>query len=340
MLRGHGSAAAFCVALLALSSWNCFAQTPKQPWTNTHLSPDERADLVVKAMTLDEKIQLVHGSMAMLGRKIPGALGGDGFVPGIPRLGIPDLNLIGAGVGVTNLGKRTNGQATALPASLAETATWDPKLAYEFGTVIGRETRDQGFNVSLGGGNDIMREPRNGRNFEYHGEDPILAGKIIGQELKAIQDQGVIADIKHYALNCQETDRMGVSSNLDQRSMRELDLLAFEIGIKDSGVGTVMCAYNRVNGVYSCENDYLLNQALKKDWNFQGWVMSDWGATHSTVKAALAGLDQEFFENKYFSEPLKKAVANGEVPIVAARRHGPSHPAYDVCRSESSTILR
>jgi beta-glucosidase len=315
MLRGHGSAAAFCVALLALSSWNCPAQTLKQPWTNIHLSPDERADLVVKAMTLDEKIQLVHGSMAMLGRKIPGALGGDGFVPGIPRLGIPDLNLIGAGVGITNLGKRANGQATALPASLAETATWDPKLAYEFGTVIGRETRDQGFNVSLGGGNDIMREPRNGRNFEYHGEDPILAGKIIGQELKAIQDQGVIADIKHYALNCQETDRMGVSSNLDQRSMRELDLLAFEIGIKDSGVGTVMCAYNRVNGVYSCENDYLLNQALKKDWNFQGWVMSDWGATHSTVKAALAGLDQEFFENKYFSEPLKKAVETGEVPV-------------------------
>ena len=152
-------------------------------------------------MTLDEKIQLVHGSMAMLGRKIPGALGGDGFVPGISRLGIPDLNLIGAGVGVTNLGKRARGRATALPASLAETATWDPKLAYEFGAVIGKETRDQGFNVSLGGGNDIMREPRNGRNFEYHGEDPVLAGKIIGQELKAIQDQGVIADIKHYAIN-------------------------------------------------------------------------------------------------------------------------------------------
>ena len=315
MLRGHGSAAAFCIALLALSSWNCLAQASKQPWTNNHLSPDERADLVVKAMTLDEKIQLVHGGMAMLGPKIPRALGGDGFVPGIPRLGIPDLNLIGAGVGVTNLGKRTNGQSTALPASLAETATWDPKLAYEFGTVIGRETRDQGFNVSLGGGNDIMREPRNGRNFEYHGEDPILAGKIIGQELKAIQDQGVIADIKHYALNCQETDRMGVSSNLDQRSMRELDLLAFEIGIKDSGVGTVMCAYNRVNGVYSCENDYLLNQVLKKDWGFQGWVMSDWGATHSTVKAATAGLDQEFFQNKYFSAPLKIAVENGEVPV-------------------------
>jgi len=300
-----------------LVSWASLAsaQAPNQPWTNTHLSPDERADLVVKQMTLDEKIQLVHGSMAMFGPKIPGALGGDGFVPGIPRLGIPDLNLIGAGVGVTNLGKRAQGMATALPASLAETATWDAKLAYEFGAVIGRETRAQGFNVSLGGGNDIMREPRNGRNFEYHGEDPVLAGKIIGQELKAIQDQGVIADIKHYAVNCQETDRFGVSSNLDKRSLRELDLLAFEIGIRESGVGTVMCAYNRLNGDYSCENDYLLNQVLKKDWGFKGWVMSDWGATHSTVKAALAGLDQEFYENKYFSAPLQKAVESGEVPL-------------------------
>lgn len=317
MRRRQKSAAAFAVVLLISGSWAClaFAQAPGQPWRNSRLSPDERADLVVKEMTLDEKIQLVHGSMAMLGRKIPRALGGDGFVPGIPRLGVPDLNLIGAGVGVTNLGKRAGGQATALPASLAETATWDPRLAYEFGAVIGRETREQGFNVSLGGGNDITREARNGRNFEYHGEDPVLAGKIVAQELKAIQDQGVIADIKHYAVNCQETDRMGVSSNLDKRSMRELDLLAFEIGIRDSGVGTVMCAYNRVNGVYSCENDYLLNQVLKKDWGFKGWVMSDWGATHSTVKAALAGLDQEFYENEYFSGPLKKAVENGKVPM-------------------------
>jgi beta-glucosidase len=317
MMPRRALAAIFVVVLFALSSFASLAsaQAPSQPWMNTRLSPDERADLLVKQMTLDEKIQLVHGSMAMFGPKIPGALGGDGFVPGIPRLGIPDLNLIGAGVGVTNLGKRAQGRATALPASLAETATWDPKLAYEFGAVIGRETRDQGFNVSLGGGNDIMREPRNGRNFEYHGEDPLLAGKIIGQELKAIQDQGVIANIKHYAVNCQETDRFGVSSNLDRRSLRELDLLAFEIGIRDSDVGTVMCAYNRVNGDYSCENDYLLNQVLKRDWGFKGWVMSDWGATHSTVKAALAGLDQEFYANKYFSAPLQKAVGGGEVPL-------------------------
>ena len=305
------------LTLLVVHSWNLptFAQAPTRPWMNTKLSADQRADLLIKQMTLDEKIQMVHGSMAMHGPKIPNALGGDGFVPGIVRLGIPDLNLIGAGVGVTNMGLRPNGQATALPSSLAETATWDPELAYEFGAVIGRETRAQGFNVSLGGGNDIMREPRNGRNFEYHGEDPVLAGKIIGPELKAIQDQQVIADIKHYAVNCQETNRTGVSSNIDERSLRELDLLAFEIGIRESGVGTVMCAYNRVNGFYSCENDYLLNRVLKRDWGFPGWVMSDWGATHSTVKAAMAGLDQEFFENKYFSAPLKQAVEDGRVPI-------------------------
>ena len=287
---------------------------------NSKLSPDERADLLLKQMTLDEKIQLLHGSFgAALGKLVPTApphaLGGDGFVPGIPRLGIPDMNLIGAGLGVTDLGHRANGPSTALPSSLTETSSWDPEIGYEAGKVIGEETRDQGFNITLGGGVDVTREPRNGRNFEYHGEDPLLAGKITGQELRAIQDQGIVADIKHYAINNQESGRQTVSSNIDKRSMREIDLLAFEIAIKDSDVGTVMCAYNRVNDVYSCENDYLLNEVLKKDWGFKGWVMSDWGATHSTVKAANAGLDQEFFLNQYFSAPLKEAVEKGEVSM-------------------------
>ncbi|MGC2735501.1 MAG: glycoside hydrolase family 3 protein, partial [Candidatus Acidiferrales bacterium] len=299
---------------------NSQSQSTRRPWTNAKLSPDERADLLLEQMALDEKIQLLHGSFgAPLGKLVPAAppraLGGDGFVPGIPRLGIPDLNLIGAGLGVTDLGHRANGQSTALPSSLAETSSWDLEIGYAAGKVVGEETRDEGFNVSLGGGIDVTREPRNGRNFEYHGEDPLLAGKITGQELRAIQDQGVVADIKHYAINDQESGRFTVSSNLDKRSMREIDLLAFEIAIKDSGVGTVMCAYNRVNDVYSCENDYLLNEVLKKDWGFKGWVMSDWGATHSTVKAANAGLDQEFFLSQYFSAPLKEAVEKGEVPM-------------------------
>jgi beta-glucosidase len=197
--------------------------------------------------------------------------------------------------------------------------------------VIGKETRDEGFNVSLGGGIDLARDPRGGRNFEYHGEDPILAGTIIATELEAIQAQGVVATIKHYALNDQEAGRLRwltptlhvrqtsgrwwVSANLDARSMRETDLLAFEIGIKQSGVGAVMCSYNRVNGVYACENSYLLNDVLKNDWGFQGWVMSDWGATHSTVNAALSGLDQEFFASTYFAGALKDAVNSGLVPV-------------------------
>lgn len=293
----------------------------KQAWMNAQLSPDKRADLVLQQMTLDEKIQMVHGSMAMhweeqgLKGPIPGALGGDGFVPGIPRLGIPALQLVGAGVGVTGQGTRKNSQATALPSSLAETATWDPEIAREFGEVIGRETREQGFNVSLGGGIDLTREPRNGRNFEYHGEDPLLAGEMTGTELKAIQAQGIIATVKHYAVNDQDSGRQTANSILDRRSLRETDLLAFQIAIERSHVGSVMCSYNLVNGVHACENKYLLTDVLKHDWGFPGWVMSDWGATHSTVAAALAGLDQEFANNRYFAAPLKAAVLDGQVPM-------------------------
>jgi beta-glucosidase len=183
---------AFQCSIFFTNSNSFFSQAAVR---NAKLSPDERADLLLEQMTLDEKIQLVHGSFgAPLGKLVPTAppraLGGDGFVPGIPRLGIPDLNLIGARLGVSDLGRRANGQSTALPSSLAETSSWDPEIAYEAGKVIGEEARDEGFNVSLGGGIDVMREPRNGRNFEYHGQDPLLAGKIIGQELRAIQDQG------------------------------------------------------------------------------------------------------------------------------------------------------
>jgi beta-glucosidase len=312
-----------CTLLAFVLSPVCAQQAkpaPAQPWANKALSPDERASLVLHQMTLDEKIELVHGlpTYSLPGfpgyKRTPGSLEGDGLTPAIPRLGLPALQIIGAGVGVTNLGRRWNGQSTLLPSSLAETATWDLNSAYSFGQVIGKETRNQGFNVQIGGGIDLTREPRNGRNFEYHGEDPLLAGKILGREVKAIQDQHLIADIKHYAVNDQETGRAVVNSVLDRRSLRESDLLAFEIAIKDSNAGVVMCSYNRVNGDYSCENDYLLNQVLKKDWGFKGWVMSDWGATHSTVKAARNGLDQEMPDGTYFADKLKTAIEKGDVP--------------------------
>jgi beta-glucosidase len=321
----YGRQRTFCFYILplvvsgALLAGVCFAQQTGRPWMNKSLSPDVRADLVVKRMTLDEKIQLVHGLPSMgfskNFRRAPGSLGGDGFVPGISQLGIPALQLIGAGVGVTNLGGRSNGEATALPSSLAETSTWDRKLAYDFGTVIGKETRAEGFNVSLGGGVDLARDPRCGRNFEYHGEDPILAGSILARELRGIQDQGIVATIKHYAVNDQESGRFYVSSELNRRALRETDLLAFEIGLRDSGAGAVMCSYNRVNDVYACQNSYLLNDVLKLDWGFQGWVMSDWGATHSTAMAALSGLDQEMPTGVYFGDALKKAVEERVVPM-------------------------
>ena len=291
---------------------------PKGPWDNKSLSPDQRADLVIGQMTLDEKIQLLHGMgwRALFGTPESGpavrSLGGAGFIPGIPRLGIPDLQMSDAAVGVARGAQRSR-YSTALPSAVAEAASWDPKIAYDYGALIGTELRDQGFNMSLGGGTNLTREPRDGRTFEYQGEDPILAGTMDGQMMKAEQAQHVIGDIKHYAVNDQENGRNFANSIISKRAMRETDLLAFRIGIRDSGVGAVMCSYNLINGTYACENDYTLHDVLDHDWDFKGFVVSDWGGTHSTVPAAKAGLDIEMPGNDYFDAPLKKAVQDGEI---------------------------
>jgi beta-glucosidase len=314
-----------CVGLVTMFVFLTRAEAPRQkekskgPWMDTTLSPDQRADLLIKVMTLDEKISLLHGGgwKPILGgpESLPaGSLGGAGFIPGIPRLGIPDLQLSDAAVGVAR-GAVLGRYATALPSGVSEAASWDLQVAHDYGALIGSELRDLGFNMSLGGGIDLTREPRNGRTFEYKGEDPILAGKMVGAEMKAEQEQGVIGDLKHYALNDQESGRTFVNVKIGVRAMRESDLLAFEIGVKESGVGAVMCSYNLVNGDYACENKYLLTDALKKDFGFQGFVVSDWGATHSTAKAALAGLDMEMPGDEYFGSALKKAVESGEVPM-------------------------
>lgn len=278
--------------------------------------PDARAMAAVQQMTLAEKLQLMQGEAHL---RIdpetkeyvptPGTKGGDGYSPGVPRLGVPDLQMIGAGLGVTNLGKRKNGSATVFPSTLALAASFDRELAYDLGREIGRQTRDQGFNVSLGGAVNLIREASGGRNFEYMSEDPILSGKLMAQNLRGIQDQKIVATIKHFAINDQETGRMVMNVRMDERTMRETDLLAFEIGIKESGVGAVMSAYNGVNGVYASESPYLLNTVLKGEWKFAGWVMSDWGATHSAAPALNAGLDQEMFKPKYFGEALEHALA-------------------------------
>jgi beta-glucosidase len=283
---------------------------------NTRLSPDERAALLEARLTLDEKISLVHGLGwgGLLSGELPaGSIGGAGFIPGIPRLGIPALQMADAAVGVAR-SSVFGRYSTALPSAIAAAASWDLQAAREYGALIGGELRAQGYNMTLGGGVNLTREPRNGRNFEYLGEDPVLAGKLVAAEMKALQEQGVIAHIKHYALNDQENGRNFVNVKAGKRAMRETDLLAFEIGIQGSGIGAVMCSYNLLNGDYACENSYLLNDLLKKEWGFRGFVLSDWGATHSTVKAALAGLDMEMPTDTFFGAPLKKAVESGQVP--------------------------
>jgi beta-glucosidase len=290
---------------------------PQQPWMNRSLDPDTRADLMIHEMTLDEKIQLVHGvgwGVLRAGAPVPPAdNGGAGFVPGIPRLNLPDINLADSAVGVRMAALQSR-YATLLPSVLGMSASWDPDAAFLYGSVIGRELRAQGYNMSIGGGVDLIREPRNGRNFEYSSEDPILAGTMVGQLARGVQSNHIMGDIKHYVLNDQETGRNFLDAVLDPRSLRETDLLAFQIAITSAQPAGVMCSYNRVNGDYACENAYTLNQVLKHDWGFKGFVLSDWGGTHSTVKAALAGLDMDQpGDDGYFSEPLKQAVLDGQV---------------------------
>jgi beta-glucosidase len=309
-------------AVLALGSVAAHSQTKpdtsKMPWRNKALSPDERADMVLGQMTLDEKIQMVHGQgwgVLRDGAPIPpGSNFGAGFMAGIDRLGIPNIDLADSAVGI-RMAAYQGRYATLLPSTLGAAASWNPNSAFLYGSVIGRELRALGFNMSIGGGVDITREPRNGRNFEYAGEDPLLAGTMTGQLAKGVFSEHVMSDIKHFAFNDQETGRTVVNVLLDKKAMRESDLLAFEIAIGISEPSGVMCSYNLVEGSYACENDYLLNQVLKKDFKFKGWVLSDWSATHSTVKSALNGLDQEMpGDDNYFNAPLKKAVEDGQVP--------------------------
>jgi len=280
--------------------------------------------MVVKEMTLDEKISLLHGTgMRGLGPLSPLAVdsnGGAGYVVAIPRLGISGIQMSDAAYGVRSSGE--NGRySTALPSDLGAAASWDTAAAYEYGALIARELRAQGYNMTLGGGVNLTREPRDGRTFEYMGEDPVLAGTLVGSVMKGEQAQHVIGDIKHYALNDQESGRNAVNVNIDRRSMRESDLLAFEIGLQVSDAAAVMCSYNRVNGDYACENKYLLSDVLKKDWNFKGFVLSDWGATHSAAKASAAGLDHEEPGEFFYGDTLKNAVKAGQVPMAEIDDH-------------------
>jgi beta-glucosidase len=290
---------------------------PTGPWMNTSLSPDERADLVMKEMTLDEKVALLHGVGMPTDEPVTpenaDSNRGVGYTQGVKRLGIPGIDMSDAAYGVRSSG--VNGRySTALPANVAAAASWDVDAAYAYGKLIGTELRAQGFNMTLGGGVDITREPRNGRTFEYLGEDPILAGELVAKLIQGTQSQNIIGDIKHYAFNDQESGRNIVNVTVDKRAAHESDLLAFEIGVLKGKPAAVMCSYNRVNGDFACENDWLLNEVLKKDWKFPGFVLSDWGGTHSTEKASKAGLDNEQPGHTWFGDKYKAAVDAGKIP--------------------------
>jgi beta-glucosidase len=297
----------------------------EQPWMNKALNADERTQLLMKEMTMEEKYLLVFGYFShdapWRNHKRPeaGIPQSAGYVPGVPRLGIPAQFQADAGIGVASQPGDNPTPGTSLPSNLAITASWDIDLAFAGGAMIGKEASQHGFNVMLAGGVNLAREPRSGRNFEYGGEDPWLAGTMIGAQIRGIQANHIISTTKHFAFNDQETARGSVNVIIDEQAGRMSDLLAFQIAIEQGKPGSVMCAYNRVNGVHTCESPWLLNEVLKKDWRYKGYVMSDWGGVHSTIPAANSGFDQQsgypFDRSPYFSDALKDAVLNGHVPL-------------------------
>ena len=283
-LRGGLVAAVASVLLLPPAAAKIAHSAPgaaSRPWMNASLAPAARVSLLLPQMTQDEKQTLVVGYFATSFRaqkfSAPAGSreGSAGFVPGIARLGIPPQWQTDAGIGVATQGAaERKRERTALPSGLATAATWNRTLAFRGGAMIGSEARSSGFNVMLAGGVNLVREPRNGRNFEYGGEDPLLAGEIVGAQIAGIQSNAIISTLKHFAINDQETDRNQGNAIIDQKAARLSDLLAFEIALEKGDPGSVMCAYNRVNGPFACENPWLLAEVLRKDWGFKGYVMS------------------------------------------------------------------
>src|ERR1700689_1931572 len=273
-------------------------------------------------MTEQEKLSLVHGVVAAPwgGKPKPdGGIGSAGYGAGIPTRGIPAQQESDAELGVANPGDvRPGDTATAMPSDLALASTWNPELARLQGQSVAIEARAKGFNVLLGGAANLIRDPRGGRNFEYFSEDPLLTGIMAGSLIEGVQSRHIISTIKHFALNAQETDRVVLDARIDPAATRESDLLAFEIALERGRPGGGLCAYNQVNGSYSCENNWLLNEVLKTDWGYPYFVMSDWGAVHSTVRSAIAGLDQESGEQldtqNFFAPPLSQALVDSVVP--------------------------
>jgi beta-glucosidase len=283
------------------------ARAASCPWMNTSLPPSTRAQMLLNAMSLPQKISMVHQQYPLDYR-----YGAAGWIPAIPSLCIPDLVLNDAGQGV---GDGQTG-TTAFPAPISQAASWDPSLQYDFGSAVGTEAWEKGIDVWLAPGIETDRVPMNGRNWEYGSEDPYLAGQTAAAIVRGVQSQHVIATVKHYIANSQETNRMTVSSDIGERTLQEIYEPQYEAAIEQGHAGSVMCSYNRINSVYSCQNPVTLG-ILDKQFGFKGFVMSDWGATHSTVPSAQAGLDMEMnvTPGTYYGSALQTAVQRGQVPM-------------------------
>ena len=281
----------------AAASLPAFAAVPA--YLNEELPLDERVEDALSRMTLDEKIAMCHAE-------------GKFAAAGVPRLGIPDLWTSDGPHGVRaeinwndwGYANHTNDSITAFPALTALAATWNPQLSFDYGNALGEEALYREKDVMLGPGVNIYRTPLNGRNFEYMGEDPYLASVLVVPYIQGMQQNGVAACVKHYALNNQEKWRGHIDVELSDRALHEIYLPAFKAAVKDGDVWSIMGSYNKVRGQHACHNELLLNDILKKGWGFEGVVVTDWGGAHDTKEAALYGLDLEMgsFTNGLTSE--------------------------------------
>jgi beta-glucosidase len=272
------------------------AQISQIPGTDV----ERQVDAILSKMSLDEKLTIIGGI-------------NDFYIQAIPRLGLPALRMSDGPLGVHDYGP-----TTAYPAGILLAASWDPELARRVGESMGQDARARGVHFILAPGMNIYRGPMNGRNFEYFGEDPYLASRMAVSVVQGIQSQGVIATVKHFAANNMEYGRMDHSSEVDERTLREIYLPAFEASVKEARAGAVMDAYNLVNGVYMTQNNRLNNMVLKKEWGFDGILMSDWGATHDGIAAANAGLDLEMPSGAFMNKrALMPAIQSGQVPLAA-----------------------
>lgn len=303
----------------------CGGQQPKQADLPDYLNPEveveARIDDAMSRMTLDEKIAIIHAQS-----KFSSA--------GVPRLGIPELWTSDGPHGIRpevlwdewEQAGWTNDYCVAFPALTALAATWNTDMSALYGKSIGEEARYREKDVLLGPGVNIYRSPLNGRNFEYMGEDPFLASRMVVPYVQGVQSNGVAACVKHYALNNQESHRHTMSPVLDDRTLYEIYLPAFKAAVQEGGAWAIMGAYNNFRGQQACHNDLLLNQVLKGEWGFDGVVISDWGGTHNTREAITNGLDLEFgtwtdgltmgatngYDAYFLADPYKKLIESGE----------------------------